>query len=48
MRAAKVASVGAVPAALEMTYQLTIIRQGGSWDIRSIGASTSPLASGPP
>lgn len=48
VRAAKVASVGAVPAALEMTYQLTIIRQGGSWDIRSIGASTSTLASGPP
>jgi hypothetical protein len=31
-----------------MTYQLTIVRQGGSWDIRSIGASTSRLASGPP
>jgi hypothetical protein len=45
---AKLASVGAAPAELEMTYQLTIIRQGGSWDIRSIGASTLPLASGPP
>jgi hypothetical protein len=45
---AKLASLGAVPAALEMTYQLTIVRQGGSWDIRSIGASTQSLPSGPP
>ena len=44
----KLAGVSAAPAALEMTYQLTIVRQGGSWDIRSIGASTQPLASGPP
>jgi Conjugative transposon protein TcpC len=46
--AKKVASISAAPAALEMTYQLIVIRQGGSWDIRSIGASTEPLASGPP
>jgi hypothetical protein len=46
--AAKVASVGAAPAALEMTYQLTIVRQRGSWDIRSIGASTQALAQGSP
>lgn len=46
--AANLASVSTAPAALEMTYQLTIVRQGGSWDIRSIGASTQPLASGPP
>jgi len=45
---AKPAGVSAAPAALEMTYQLTIVRQGGSWDIRSIGASSQPLASGPP
>ena len=44
----KAASVSAAPAAFEMTYQLTIVRQGGSWDIRSIGASTETLASGPP
>jgi hypothetical protein len=42
------AGVSAAPAALEMAYQLTIIRQGGSWDIRSISASTHTLASGPP
>jgi Conjugative transposon protein TcpC len=46
--AAKLTGVGAAPAALEMTYQLTIVRQGGSWDIRSIGASTQQLAPGPP
>jgi hypothetical protein len=46
--AVKLGSIGAAPAALEMTYQLTIVRQGGSWDIRSIGASTQQLASGPP
>jgi hypothetical protein len=46
--AKKVATVSAAPAAFEMTYQLTIVRQGGSWDIRSIGASTETLASGPP
>jgi Conjugative transposon protein TcpC len=46
--AAKVASVGAAPAALEMTYQLTMVRQRGSWDVRSIGASTQALAQGPP
>jgi hypothetical protein len=46
--AANLARVSTAPAALEMTYQLTIVRQGGSWDIRSIGASTQPLASGPP
>jgi hypothetical protein len=45
---AKLTGVRAAPAALEMTYQLTITRQGGSWDIRSIGASTQQRASGPP
>jgi hypothetical protein len=45
---ANLANVSTAPAALEMTYQLTIVRQGGSWDIGSIGASTQPLASGPP
>jgi Conjugative transposon protein TcpC len=45
---AESASVSAAPAALEMAYQLTIVRQGGSWDIRSISASTHTLASGSP
>jgi hypothetical protein len=46
--AAKSATVGVAPAALQMTYQMTVVRQAGSWDIRSIGASTRPLAQGPP
>jgi hypothetical protein len=33
---------------LQMTYEMTVVRQAGSWDIRSIGASTRPLAQGPP
>ncbi len=39
---------GSTPAALQMTYQMTVVRQGGSWDVRAIGASTLPLAQGPP
>jgi hypothetical protein len=46
--AAKSTAPGVVPAALQMTYQMTVVRQAGSWDIRSIGASTRPLAQGPP
>ncbi|HTZ93247.1 MAG TPA: conjugal transfer protein [Streptosporangiaceae bacterium] len=42
------AAAGGAPAALQMTYQMTVVRQGGSWDVRSIGASTQPLAQGPP
>jgi hypothetical protein len=39
--------VGAAPAALQMTYQMTVVRQQGSWDVASIGASASP-SQGPP
>ncbi len=46
--AARSPSAGIAPAALQMTYQMTVVRQGASWDIRSIGASTRPLAQGPP
>jgi hypothetical protein len=45
---AKSPAAGIASAALQMTYQMTVVRQGGSWDIRSIGASTRPLAQGPP
>jgi Conjugative transposon protein TcpC len=45
---AKSTAVGIASAALHMTYQMTVVRQGGSWDIRSLGASTRPLAQGPP
>jgi hypothetical protein len=34
------ATVGAAPASLQMTYQLTVARQHGSWDVQSIGAAT--------
>ena len=40
--------VGASPAALQMAYQMTVVRQGGSWDVKSIGASTLTRAQGPP
>jgi Conjugative transposon protein TcpC len=46
--AASSAAVGDAPAALQMTYQMTVVKQGDSWDVRSIGASTQPLAQGPP
>jgi hypothetical protein len=46
--AAKSTAAGVPSAALQMTYQMTVVRQAGSWDIRSIGASTRPLAQGPP
>jgi hypothetical protein len=41
-------SVRSGPAAVQMTYQMTVIRQQGSWDVASIGASTTPLLQGPP
>jgi len=33
------ADVGAAPASLQMTYQLTVVRQRGTWDIKSVGAA---------
>jgi len=39
-------TVAAAPAALQMVYQMTVIRQAGTWDVQSIGASTHVL--GPP
>ena len=32
--------VAAVPATLDMTYQMTVVRRGGSWYVQAIGAST--------
>jgi hypothetical protein len=32
------------PAGLEMTYQMQVIRQNGSWYVKSIGTSLQPLA----
>jgi hypothetical protein len=39
---------GATPASLEMTYQMTVIRQQSGWDVQAIGASATALAQGPP
>jgi hypothetical protein len=38
--------VSAAPASLEMTYEMTVVQQGGSWYVRAIGASTQ--LPGPP
>ena len=46
--AAKSPAAGVASAALQMTYQMTVVKQAGSWDIRSIGASTRAPAQGPP
>jgi Conjugative transposon protein TcpC len=36
-------------AGLEMTYQMTVVKRGGAWDVRSISAATAqPLTQGPP
>jgi Conjugative transposon protein TcpC len=39
-------SVSAAPAALEMTYEMTVVRQQGTWYVRAIGAATE--LPGPP
>jgi hypothetical protein len=33
------------PATLQMTYQMTVVRQHGSWDVQAIGASTGRTGS---
>lgn len=38
------AATATVPATLQMTYLLTVVRQGSSWDVQAIGPSTQ----GPP
>ncbi len=43
---AQSAAVAAAPASLQMTYEMTVVRQGSTWDVQSIGASTQ--AHGPP
>jgi hypothetical protein len=45
---ARGAGSGTIPASVQMTYQMAVVRQHGSWDVASIGASTTPLAQGPP
>jgi conjugative transposon protein TcpC len=46
--ASRSGKVAGAPASLEMGYQLTVIRQGTSWDVRSIGPLDQPQSPGPP
>jgi Conjugative transposon protein TcpC len=46
--AAATTAKSSASAALQTTYRMTVVRKDGSWDIRSIGASTRALAQGPP
>lgn len=39
-------AIASAPASLQMTYQMTVVRQRGSWDVQAIGAS--PQSPGPP
>jgi hypothetical protein len=39
-------ATASAPASLQMTYQMTVVRQRGSWDVQAIGASTE--SPGPP
>jgi Conjugative transposon protein TcpC len=40
--AATASPAGAGPAELDMSYQMTVVRQAGSWYVRAIGPSTRP------
>ncbi len=36
-------------AGLQMTYEMTVVKHGGAWDVRSIGGATAqPVTQGPP
>ncbi|HEY7323823.1 MAG TPA: conjugal transfer protein [Streptosporangiaceae bacterium] len=41
-------ATGSASAALQMTYELTVVRRAGTWDVQSISASAQPAAQGPP
>jgi hypothetical protein len=41
-------AIGSASAALQMTYELTVVRRNGTWDVRSIGASAQATTQGPP
>lgn len=41
-------AVKSAPAALQMTYELTVVRRSGTWDVHSIAASAQAAAQGPP
>ncbi len=41
-------ATGPASAALQMTYELTVVRRAGTWDVHAISASTQAAAQGPP
>lgn len=41
-------ATASAPAGLQMTYAMTVVQRGGTWDVRSIGAAAQPLAQEPP
>jgi len=41
-------ATGTASAALQMTYELSVVRRGGTWDVQSIGASAQAAVPGPP
>jgi hypothetical protein len=43
-----IGAAGSAPATLQMTYQLTVVRQGGSWDVQAVGPLAQTQALGPP
>ncbi|MGO8961494.1 MAG: conjugal transfer protein [Streptosporangiaceae bacterium] len=43
---ARSASIASAPSALQMTYQMTVVRQAATWDVQAIGASAQSY--GPP
>jgi hypothetical protein len=42
-----VGAVGSASAALQMTYELTVVRRGGTWDVQAIGASAQAAQGAP-
>ncbi len=41
-------ALASAPAGLQMTYEMTVVRRDGTWDVRSVGAAAQPSAQGPP
>lgn len=41
-------AIGSGSASLQMTYELTVVRRGGTWDVQSISAAAQAAPQGPP
>jgi hypothetical protein len=46
--ASSASAIASAPASLQITYQMTVVYSGGSWDVASIGGPAPDLAQGPP